>query len=129
MVIGAHHSRAGAPDLDVLIHPGGIGTRAMTADPAHLEWVLEQSLTARLMMSVCTGSLVYATAGMLHNKPATTHWAAVSELAALDPSIRIDPDTRWVDAHDALNRRSDIGTTRGRCRSSDRGDPTRVRPP
>ncbi|GAB3589277.1 DJ-1/PfpI family protein [Angustibacter peucedani] len=97
LVVGAHHSFADAPRLDVLIHPGGVGTRRMLTDSAHLDWVRGQRAAVPLMASVCTGSLVYAAAGMLANRPAATHWAAVGELAALDPSTRIDPDARWVD--------------------------------
>jgi transcriptional regulator GlxA family with amidase domain len=49
------------------------------------------------MTSVCTGSLVYADAGLLAGKPATTHWSALDLLAQLDPSIELRPDDRFVD--------------------------------
>jgi len=50
-----------------------------------------------LMTSVCTGSLVYAAAGLLAGRPATTHWGALDELAAADPSIQVRPFDRYVD--------------------------------
>jgi transcriptional regulator GlxA family with amidase domain len=55
-----------------------------------------------LMTSVCTGSLVYAAAGLLSGRPATTHWAAFDELLAADPSIEPRPDDRYVDDGDVI---------------------------
>jgi transcriptional regulator GlxA family with amidase domain len=102
LVIGAHHSLDDAPGLDVLIHPGGIGTRPMLTNAEHLAWVREQRATVPLMTSVCSGSLVYAAAGLLRNRPAATHWAAVGELAALDSTVRIDETARFVDDGDVV---------------------------
>jgi transcriptional regulator GlxA family with amidase domain len=102
LVIGAHHSLDDAPRLDVLIHPGGIGTRPMLVNAEHLAWVQQQRQTVPLMTSVCSGSLVYAAAGLLSQRPATTHWAAISELAALDASVRIDETARFVDDGDVI---------------------------
>lgn len=102
LVLGAHHSMADAPRLDVLVHPGGIGTRRLLRDPAHVAWVIEQRVAVPLLTSVCSGSLVYAAAGLLRNRAATTHWAAVPELAALDASTKIDRDARWVDDGDII---------------------------
>ena len=102
LVLGAHCSFADAPRLDVLVHPGGQGTRPLTRDDAHLDWVRAQRDTAELMTSVCTGSLVYAAAGLLHGRPATTHWIALDELRALDPTVQVRPDDRWVDDGDVI---------------------------
>lgn len=82
--------------LDVLVHPGGLGTRPLALDPGHLELVRAQADRGTLMTSVCTGSLVYAAAGLLRNRRATTHWRATDQLAELDPTITI-LDQRWVD--------------------------------
>jgi transcriptional regulator GlxA family with amidase domain len=54
------------------------------------------------MTSVCTGALVYAAAGLLHRRPATTYWSAFDELAALDPSIELRREDRWVDDGDVI---------------------------
>ena len=54
------------------------------------------------MTSVCTGSLVYAAAGLLHGRPATTHWGSLDELGRLDPTIVVRPDDRWVDDGDVV---------------------------
>jgi len=102
MVIGAQASFADAGALDVLLHPGGGGTRRLMADPAHLEWVRTQRQQVPLMTSVCTGSLVYAAAGLLAGRPATTYWSAFDELAAADPSVVPRPGDRYVDDGDVI---------------------------
>jgi transcriptional regulator GlxA family with amidase domain len=88
--------------LHVLVHPGGRGTRALAADSAHLEWVRSMRATTPLMTSVCTGALVFAAAGLLAGRPATTHWRAFDELAAIDPSVLADTAARFVDDGDVI---------------------------
>ena len=102
LLVGADHSFADAPPLDVLLHPGGRGTRPQLVDPEHLDWVRAQREAVPLMTSVCTGSLVYAAAGLLRNRPATTHWGSLALLAELDPSIDVRPDDRFVDDGDVI---------------------------
>jgi transcriptional regulator GlxA family with amidase domain len=55
-----------------------------------------------LMTSVCTGALVYAAAGLLAGRPATTHRDALDELAAIDPSVLADTEARFVDDGDVV---------------------------
>jgi transcriptional regulator GlxA family with amidase domain len=84
-------------DIDVLVYPGGRGTRPQLGDEkirARLR-ALEQSGT--LMTSVCTGALVYADAGLLDGQPATTYWGAFDELLPLGREIEPRPDARFVD--------------------------------
>ena len=102
LVLGAHHSIAEAPPLDVLLHPGGQGTRPMLRDSAHLDWVRAQRTTVPLITSVCSGSLVYAAAGLLAGRPATTYWGAFDELRALDSSVELRADDRFVDDGDII---------------------------
>ena len=78
LVLGAHHSFADVPPMRVLIHPGGQGTRTLMRDEDHLAWVRAQRAGVPLMTSVCTGALVYAAAGLLARRPATTHWESWS---------------------------------------------------
>jgi transcriptional regulator GlxA family with amidase domain len=54
------------------------------------------------MMSVCTGSLVYAAAGLLTSRRATTHWASLNLLSELNPTIITDVDARFVDDGDLI---------------------------
>jgi len=54
------------------------------------------------MTAVCTGALVYAAAGLLAGRPATTHWSAFDELSAIDPSVLADTEARFVDDGDVI---------------------------
>ena len=74
---------ADLPDPDVVVVPGGIGTRAILKDHPILDWVRTAHATSRFTTSVCTGSLVLAAAGLLDGLTATTHWGAYDALAAL----------------------------------------------
>ncbi|WP_375484050.1 DJ-1/PfpI family protein [uncultured Jatrophihabitans sp.] len=102
LVLGAHGALHDAGPLDVVVHPGGRGTRALVSEPAHLDWVRARRADVPLLTSVCTGSLVYAAAGLLAGRPATTHWSALDELRELDPSIELRPDDRFVDDGDVV---------------------------
>jgi transcriptional regulator GlxA family with amidase domain len=102
MDISAAHSYADAPPLEVLIYPGGMGTRPHLNDERQLEWVQKQRASTPLMTSVCTGSLVYAAAGLLSDRPATTHWASLDKLSELDPTIEVRPLDRFVDDGDVI---------------------------
>jgi transcriptional regulator GlxA family with amidase domain len=101
LTIVAHHSFADAPSYDVLLHPGGQGTRPLMKDDEHLDWVRKQRAQVPLMTSVCTGSLVYAAAGLLAGRPATSHWGSLELLKETDPSITIR-DERYVDDGDVI---------------------------
>ena len=101
LVLGAHHSVDDAPPFDVLIHPSGHGTRRLLRDPEHLDWIRKQRAAVPLMASVCTGSLVYA-AGLLTDRPATTHWASLDRLSEIDPTSKTDVAARFVDDGDLL---------------------------
>ena len=92
-----HFSWESAPSIDVLVYPGGRGTRPQLNDDVVLGWVRQTAETAQLMTSVCTGSLVYAAAGLLDSRPATTHWGSLDRLAELGSGIEVRPDDRFVD--------------------------------
>jgi len=102
LVLGAHHPLDDAPSLDVLIHPGGVGARRLLGDPGHLDWVRAQRASVPLMASVCTGSLVYAAAGLLTHSRATTHWASLNLLSELEPTVVTDVHARFVDDGDLI---------------------------
>ena len=85
------------PPLDVLVYPGGRGTRAELRDEAVLDWMRGISRSGAVVASVCTGSLVLAAAGLLDGKPATTHWQSLELLPTLGADIDVRPDDRFVD--------------------------------
>jgi len=97
-----HSSIEDAAPFDVFLHPGGQGTRRLMRDEKHLDWVRGIDQGTPLMTSVCTGSLVFAAAGLLRGRPATTYWDALATLAELDPTIEVRPDERWVDDGDVI---------------------------
>jgi transcriptional regulator GlxA family with amidase domain len=102
LTVRAHHGEADRPALDILIYPGGQGTRRQLHDEARLDWVRRRRDDGTLMTSVCTGSLVYAAAGILQGRPATTHWGSLEVLAELDPTIDVDAEARFVDSGEVI---------------------------
>jgi transcriptional regulator GlxA family with amidase domain len=70
------------PEPDVVVFPGGVGTRPLEQDERVLAWVRHAHAGSRYTTSVCTGALVLGAAGLLHGLSATTHWACYRELAA-----------------------------------------------
>ena len=69
------------PSPDVLVVPGGFGTRPLMADEAMLDWIRGVHETSQWTTSVCTGSLLLAAAGLLDGLEATSHWGALDVLA------------------------------------------------
>jgi len=88
--------------VDVLIYPGGRGTRVQLGDESIRARLRELHQRGTLMTSVCTGALVYADAGLLDGKEATTHWSVIDQLALLGRDITPRPDARWVDTGDVI---------------------------
>jgi transcriptional regulator GlxA family with amidase domain len=70
------------PAPDVIVFPGGVGTRPLERDGRVLEWVRGAHAGTRFTTSVCTGSLVLGAAGLLRGLTATTHWSCYPELGA-----------------------------------------------
>lgn len=102
LTVHAHHGFDDAPTYDVLVHPGGIGTGALGSDEAHLDRLRRMRDEVPLMTSVCSGSLVFAAAGLLRDRPATTYWSQLDRLAEIDPTIEVRPDARYVDDGDVI---------------------------
>lgn len=96
------HSFDDVPPLDVLLYPGGRGARARVGDEAEVAWIRDQRPRVPVLASVCTGSLVFAQAGLLKGRPATTHWASLDWLASIDPTIDVRRDDRFVDDGDVV---------------------------
>ena len=69
------------PSPDVVVVPGGFGTRPLMRDDAHLDWIRRVHATSTWTTSVCTGSLLLGAAGLLDGIDATTHWASYDALA------------------------------------------------
>ena len=83
LAITADRSFSEMPASDIVIVPGGFGTRALLAHEPILSWLRAAHETSRWTTSVCTGSLLLAAAGLLDGKRATSHWLALEELRRL----------------------------------------------
>lgn len=95
-----------APKADIIVIPGGggfypdgtpFGSRREMNNPIVLNWIKEQSANAQLTLSVCTGSLILAKAGLLEGKEATTHFLAIDSLKKISENISVKEKTRFVD--------------------------------
>ncbi len=93
----ADHSFESAPRADVILVPGGMGTRTEVENPRVIEYIRRAAEAAELTTSVCTGSFLLERAGALAGKRATTHWRSIDRLRALG-TVEVIDDERYVDA-------------------------------
>jgi transcriptional regulator GlxA family with amidase domain len=88
---------ASAPWPDILVIPGGFGSRAVSKQPTVIDWVLKTSAQAEIVMSVCTGAMILAKAGLLDRLKVTTHHENLDELIACAPKATVIADVPFVD--------------------------------
>ena len=93
----AEHSFASAPPLDLLLVPGGVGTFPQLKNAAMLAFLRERAPRCEAAMSVCTGSALYAAAGLLDGKRATTNKQFFSMTCASGPKTSWVKEARWVE--------------------------------
>ena len=93
----ADYSFADAPQLDIMMIPGGVGTRTELNNPAYLDFIRKQDAKTQLTTSVCTGSALLAKAGVLKGRKATSNKAFFSLATAQDPSVDWQGKARWVE--------------------------------
>ena len=92
------YTLANCPLADILVVPGGMGTRTAINRPELIDWISQRAGQVELMTSVCTGSFLLAKAGLLDGKAATTHWASIERMRGDFPEVEVRENTRWVDA-------------------------------
>lgn len=97
LVVVPRHGFADAPRIDLLVVPGGFGTRPLLDDEETLDWIRRTAASAQQVTSVCTGSLLLGKAGLLEGVRATTHWAALDLLESLGTGASVQRDLRVVD--------------------------------
>ena len=93
----ANFTFADAPRSDMIVVPGGYGTRALVEHAATLDWIRHSAAAAQLVTSVCTGAALLARAGLLQGRRATTHFGSYDWLASIDPTVTVERGVRFVD--------------------------------
>jgi len=91
------HTLDDCPPLDLLLVPGGWGTRRLLDDARLIGWIADRGRAAGTLASVCTGSLLLGKAGLLDGRRATTHWAALVAMREMFPAVRVVDHEHVVD--------------------------------
>ena len=89
LLVQPHHTIEDHPPLDILVVPGGYGTRREANNNRLLDWIAAQDASTELTTSVCTGAFLLAARGILDGLPATTHWASIERLRATHPTVEV----------------------------------------
>ncbi len=95
--VNPHHRLADCPRPDLLLVPVGQGTRREMYNAVLTDWINAQSQEAELVLSVCTGALLLAKAGLLNGLEATTYHGAIDLLREVAPKTTLHTDRRFVD--------------------------------
>lgn len=97
LLVQPHATIEQHPPLDILVIPGGQGTRRERHNARILDWIGHQDQQVQLMTSVCTGAFLLAERGLLNGHRATTHWQSVAWMSETYPAIEMLAETRVVD--------------------------------
>ncbi len=89
------------PPLDILVVPGGWGTRAEAKNQRLLDWIAERGRSVETLTSVCTGSMLLGHAGLLDDRRATTHWRSLDRMRDTFPSVTVEEKLHVVE-HDHI---------------------------
>ena len=87
---------AGAPKLDVVLVPGGEGTRKEVDNPTLIAWLSTVAAECQWVTSVCTGSLLLHGAGLVEGKAVTSHWGFIPQFRKRAPGLEIRERVRYV---------------------------------
>ncbi len=91
------HTFENCPKLDILVVPGGWGTRKELGNPAMLHWLRTRASEVETLTSVCTGSMLLGFAGLLEGRRATTHWRSLDWMRESFPSVTVEYDKHVVE--------------------------------
>jgi transcriptional regulator GlxA family with amidase domain len=78
------------PKLDILLVPGGMGTRREIENARLISWIAARATEVETLTSVCTGALLLGKAGLLNGRHATTHWASLGWLRTSFPGVKVE---------------------------------------
>ena len=96
MRVGSHVAMGDISELDIVLIPGGQGTRSVIQDADMMAWISAIAPGCEWVTSVCTGAFVLAKAGLLEGRRAATHWAAFDEFERLGLQGTLVPHVRYV---------------------------------
>ncbi|MBW3632419.1 MAG: DJ-1/PfpI family protein [Chloroflexi bacterium] len=97
LLVQPNHTLDDHPPLDVVVIPGGYGTRREQENPVVLDWIARQRRSGTLTTSVCTGAFLLGAAGLLDSLRATTHWTTIEGLRGSLPATDVLAGVRVVD--------------------------------
>jgi transcriptional regulator GlxA family with amidase domain len=95
--VNPHHRLPDCPRADLLLVPGGQGTRREMHNAVQTDWIKARSQEAELVISVCTGALFLAKSGLLDGLEAITHHGAIDLLGQVAPKTTVHAECRFVD--------------------------------
>jgi transcriptional regulator GlxA family with amidase domain len=84
------------PEIDLLIVPGGWGTRKEVNNVVLIEWLKGQHKKTQMMASVCTGSFLLAEAGLINGLEVTTHWASIERMKKTYSKVQVKQGKRFI---------------------------------
>ena len=102
MKVTPAHTLDDCPPLDILVVPGGWGTRTQRLNARLVGWIAERARQVETLTSVCTGSLLLGQAGLLDGRRATTHWRALDLMRELFPAIKVEDRMHVVEEGNVL---------------------------
>jgi transcriptional regulator GlxA family with amidase domain len=95
-------SLAACPPLDVLVVPGGWGTRREIGNPVLRAWIAERGRQVETLTSVCTGAMLLGHTGLLDGRHATTHWRSLDWMSESFPRVTVERDLHVVEDGNVL---------------------------
>jgi transcriptional regulator GlxA family with amidase domain len=96
------HTFTNCPKLDILVVPGGWGTRKELSNQVLLDWLRTRAAEVELLTSVCTGAMLLGHAGLLDGLRATTHWRSLDWMRDSFPSVKVQYDKHYVEDGDVF---------------------------
>jgi transcriptional regulator GlxA family with amidase domain len=97
MKVTPDHTLESCPTLDILVVPGGWGTRAEMKNARLVSWIAERAKQVETLTSVCTGSMLLGQAGLLDGRHATTHWRALEWMRDSFPAVTVEEKLHVVE--------------------------------
>jgi transcriptional regulator GlxA family with amidase domain len=96
MIVLPHYVFENCPRLDIIVSPGGWGTRKEAKNPVMLDWLRSRAAEAEMVTAVCTGSMLLGFAGLLDGLHATTHWRSLDWMRESFPSVSVEYEKHFV---------------------------------